>query len=109
MRILRWISRWWDRIGPRRKLILVDGDSPPDRIRSRDLYLARDDGEDWSVAMKCPCGCGERLELMLAPEVRPHWSVRSEPDAPPTLHPSVWRKTGCKSHFWVRDGRVIWC
>ncbi|HBM13265.1 MAG TPA: hypothetical protein DD390_11275 [Rhodospirillaceae bacterium] len=109
MRIFRWLSRWWDRNGPKRKLILVDGDSPPEIIRSRNLYLAKDDGEDWSVAMRCPCGCGDRLELMLATEARPHWSVRSKPNAPPTLQPSVWRKAGCKSHFWVRDGRIVWC
>jgi hypothetical protein len=27
----------------------------------------------------------------------------------PTLRPSVWLRTGCRSHFWIRDGRVEWC
>ncbi|MDM9644782.1 DUF6527 family protein [Rhizobium sp. S163] len=27
----------------------------------------------------------------------------------PTLHPSVWRNSGCRSHFWVRRGRIAWC
>ncbi|WP_425373246.1 DUF6527 family protein, partial [Klebsiella pneumoniae] len=27
----------------------------------------------------------------------------------PTLYPSIWRTTGCRSHFWVRIGRIHWC
>ncbi|MGO9953726.1 MAG: DUF6527 family protein, partial [Dissulfurispiraceae bacterium] len=23
--------------------------------------------------------------------------------------PSVWRKTGCRSHFFIIKGRVKWC
>jgi hypothetical protein len=26
-----------------------------------------------------------------------------------TLSPSVWRTTGCRSHFIFRRGRVVWC
>ncbi|WP_425525696.1 DUF6527 family protein [Xanthomonas campestris] len=57
--------------------------------------------------MMCPCGCGEVIELSLSPESRNFWKLAVEAGRP-TLHPSVWRKTGCGSHFWVRRGRVQW-
>jgi len=25
-----------------------------------------------------------------------------------SLHPSIDRTVGCKSHFWVRKGKIIW-
>jgi len=27
----------------------------------------------------------------------------------PSLKPSIWLQGGCRSHFWVRRGRVEWC
>ncbi len=30
-------------------------------------------------------------------------------DGAATLLPSVWRTTGCKSHFIIYKGRLIWC
>ncbi|WP_366809845.1 DUF6527 family protein [Sphingomonas sp.] len=75
----------------------------------RDLVVARHDQEDWSVGLRCPCGCGETIELMLLPEVRPRWSLTLDQLDRPSLSPSVWRRTGCRSHFWLRCGRVTWC
>jgi hypothetical protein len=109
MTVWFWVRSLWQRYGTRRKLIIVDGDTPPNPIPSRHVFLCRDDGDDWSVAMRCPCGCGDDLELMLLKEAKPNWSLKSEDDKPPTLRPSVWRKTGCKAHFWLRDGHIHWC
>lgn len=109
MNLFRWFRRLWDKHGPVRKLRVVDGDTLPSILPSRDLVLTRDDGDDWSVGMRCPCGCGETIELMIIPEARPRWSVSADSAQRPTLHPSVWRKTGCRSHFWVRGGRIVWC
>jgi len=69
MRIGFWLRSLWQRHGPKRRLIVVEGDTPPAPIPSRHVYLCRDDGDDWSVAMRCPCGCGDDLELMLLKEV----------------------------------------
>ncbi|MFX8036043.1 DUF6527 family protein [Acinetobacter baumannii] len=27
----------------------------------------------------------------------------------PTLSPSIWRSKGCRSHFFVREGLIVWC
>lgn len=94
---------------PARRLRVTAGDSLPSQLPWRDLVLARDDREDWCVGMRCPCGCGDPIELMLIREVNPRWSMSLDGDSRPTLHPSVWRKTGCRSHFWLRNGRVQWC
>lgn len=98
-------ARWM----PARRLRVTEGDSLPAKLPWRDLILARDDGEDWCVGMRCPCGCGDPIELMLIREVKPRWTMKIDTSGRPTLHPSVWRKTGCCSHFWLRDGRVQWC
>ncbi|UGA43030.1 hypothetical protein HU230_0032875 [Bradyrhizobium quebecense] len=104
---------WWRRLvaalAPRRKLKIVDGDMLPEKLPLWTLVIARDDGEDWSVGMRCPCGCGERLEMMLLREVKPRWDVSVDSRGHISLHPSVWQREGCKSHFWVRSGKIIWC
>lgn len=71
--------------------------------------LAREDGEDWCVGMRCPCGCGYVIELLVVAEARPRWDVKVDANGLPTLTPSVWLQKGCRSHFWIREGRTIWC
>lgn len=109
MRFPFWLRKLWQRHGPKRHLIVIDGDAPPDQISTRHVYLCRDDGENWSVAMCCPCGCGDKLELMLLKEAAPNWTLKTEDQDPPTLHPSIWRQSGCGAHFWLRDGHIRWC
>ncbi len=63
----------------------------------------------WSVALLCPCGCGEALHMSLHDDSRPRWRIRDHRDGTVTLFPSVWRTVGCRSHFFLRRGRVEWC
>ncbi|MDV4160576.1 DUF6527 family protein [Rhizobium leguminosarum] len=109
MKILTWFRRLRDRYGPARGIQVVEGDTLPPILPVRDLVLARDDGDDWSVGLRCPCGCGDTIELMVLEDARPRWDVAVDQVGRPTLHPSVWRKAGCRSHFWVRHGRILWC
>jgi hypothetical protein len=99
----------WEAITPRRALRVVEGDSLPAKLPYRNLVLAREDGEDWCVGLRCPCGCGQRLEMMLLKSVKPRWDVTLDLRGRVTLHPSVWLRTGCRSHFWIRAGKVVWC
>lgn len=105
--------RFWHWLFPKKEkpriVEIIEADTPPEQIDGRDLILAREDGEDWAVAFLCPCGCREKLELALIPEVSPSWRLKINDEGLPTLHPSVWRKTGCRSHFWVREGLITWC
>lgn len=109
MRIPLWILRLWSWVAPSRKVVIVRGDTPPDIIPNRNLFLAREGKEDWAVAFMCPCGCGDRLELLLVPEVKPRWSMVVHDNRTATLYPSVWRTSNCRSHFWIKKGKVVWC
>lgn len=104
---------WWRRLvatlTPRRSLKVVDGDTLPKKLPLWTLVMARDDGDDWSVGMRCPCGCGQRLEMMVLKEVKPRWDVSMDSHGYVSLHPSVWLREGCRSHFWIRSGKIVWC
>lgn len=105
--------RFWHWLFPKKEkprvVEIIQADTPPELIRDRNLVLAREYNEDWAVAFLCPCGCNERLELALISDVNPSWTLKVDNNGRPTLHPSVWRKTGCLSHFWVREGLIVWC
>lgn len=104
---------WWRRIvaalTPRRSLVVVEGDMLPDKLPLWNLIVARDGDEDWSVGLRCPCGCGERLEMMLLNEVKPRWDISVDLRGRISLHPSIWVREGCRSHFWVKAGKIVWC
>lgn len=106
---MRWLKNLGERLSSRRRLVVHNDDSLPAKMPRRDLVVARDGDEDWAAGMICPCGCGDVLELMLIPEARPSWRLIVDGKKRPSLQPSVWRDTGCRSHFWVRQGRVHWC
>ncbi|WP_414144281.1 DUF6527 family protein [Burkholderia territorii] len=57
---------------------------------------------------RCPCPCSETITLSLQKVHKPHWNLQATIDGRGTLYPSVWRTQGCRSHFWIRDGRVYW-
>lgn len=99
------LTEWW--AGPR-KVIEVQGELPPDQLPPRDLVLLREGGEVWSVMMRCPCGCGQPVELPLIREACPRWSLSVDKSGYATLAPSVWRREGCRAHFFVRGGKVVW-
>lgn len=107
--LMQWLHRVWSQYGPSRQLIVVHGDEAPDHIPNRHVYLARENEEDWLVAFRCPCGCGDRLELMLLKDIRPRWDITTDSKNRPTLSPSVHRTTRCQSHFFLRNGRTVWC
>ncbi|MEW8441568.1 MAG: DUF6527 family protein [Candidatus Thiodiazotropha taylori] len=69
--------------------------------------LAEEGGVTWAVAFKCPCGCGDSISLNLIGR-RPRWSAQIDASGKMTVHPSIWRTSGCTSHFWIRQGCIHW-
>lgn len=65
-------------------------------------------GVDRSLTMVCPDGCGETLTINLDRRTGPAWRLYIE-GQDVSLFPSVWRHTGCCSHFIVWRSRVYWC
>jgi hypothetical protein len=66
------------------------------------LYVAEKYG---AAAHLCPCGCGTKVRTPLTPA---DWSL-SQDEGGPSLHPSVgnWQRP-CRSHYWIRNGEVLW-
>ncbi len=53
----------------------------------------------------CPCGCGDVVSLNLDPRAGPRWSLTVR-GSRVTVRPSIWRETGCGSHFIIWESRV---
>ena len=110
---MRLIARLWSWVkglfgGGPAPFTTIRVEEPPEVLRSRTVYLLGEGEHIWSVAMLCPCGCGEQIQLSTL-DSRPRWSVEIEGDGSVTLSPSVWRTVGCRSHFFLRSGLVLWC
>lgn len=61
-----------------------------------------------SMVMSCPDGCGEILSVNLDARAGKAWRYyKSGNDV--SLFPSVWRDTGCESHFILWRSRLYWC
>ncbi len=61
----------------------------------------------WYAFLKCPCGCNENIMLNLMNDAKPCWSI-SIKKGNFSISPSVWRTVNCKSHFWLRNGKIVW-
>jgi hypothetical protein len=109
MRRPLWIRKLIAAVTPRRYARYIEGDTLPEKLPLFDVIVAREDNENWSVGLTCPCGCGQRLEMMLLKGVKPRWDISTDAQGRVSLKPSVWVRVGCRSHFWLRNGRIIWC
>ena len=108
MNLFQAFGRWFRLfLEPKKQYGYEVVEDPPDQLDSNIVYLIADGGAPWSAAFMCPCGCKERISLSLIPRDRPSWRAVTNKDGI-TLHPSVWRKKGCMSHFFIRAGRVLW-
>lgn len=66
------------------------------------LYVS----EKFRIAMHlCPCGCGTKIKTPIGPT---EWSVKETQNGP-SLRPSIgnWQ-IPCQSHYWIREGRILW-
>jgi hypothetical protein len=61
-----------------------------------------------SVVMACPDGCGELLTINLDGRAGKAWRYYDR-GGDVSLFPSVWRDSGCESHFILWRSRIHWC
>lgn len=80
----------------------------PDTLEPRRLYLVGQQSMPWSAALVCPCGCGATIQLSLVAGDTPSWLAKRHFSGSVSLHPSIWRQTGCRSHFFLCRGRIVW-
>jgi|HubBroStandDraft_2_1064218.scaffolds.fasta_scaffold736927_1 hypothetical protein len=61
-----------------------------------------------SLVMACPDGCGDTLTINLDPRTAKAWRFYRKRNQV-SIYPSVWRDTGCLSHFIVWNHQILWC
>src|SRR5690348_14313122 len=104
-RLLDRVRYWfWDEPKPYRWLEVHD---PPDNPAANIVYVVGEHGHLWSAEFVCPCGCAAHIRLSLHHDGRPRWSATLHENGFVSLHPSVWRRVGCRAHFSIRNGRIV--
>lgn len=91
-----------------RRYELVYADEVPESVGPHTIIAVGEGVHLWYAVFACPCGCGELVQLSLLPDERPRWRLTVDGTVP-TLSPSIWRRRGCRSHFFLRNGLVLWC
>ena len=102
IKILRKLA-WW--LNPTYKNVFVP--DPPEALVNKTVYIVGHTGNAWMLSFKCPCGCKNPVQLNLLKEANPRWKFRII-DNKIDIVPSIWRTEGCKSHFILRRGKIIW-
>jgi hypothetical protein len=109
MKWIRRLSSWFRTLlDSKVSYTHVWSEDPPDEPKQGFVYLIGDRPTPWSAAFICPCGCKELISLSLVPRDSPRWRYHVSAQDPISLSPSIWRTKGCKSHFFIKNGRVLW-
>jgi Family of unknown function (DUF6527) len=80
----------------------------PDVLKTKTAYFVGNKGYYWQVVFVCPCGCKKNLHMNLNSDYEPYWKYVIEKNDSVTLSPSVHRIVGCKSHFFLKKGKINW-
>ncbi|MDN3582099.1 DUF6527 family protein [Mucilaginibacter flavus] len=83
-------------------------DDVPDQLRSGTVYLVGNAGYYWQTVMLCPCGCSKVLYMNLMDDYNPYWKYKIVGKTI-SLSPSIDRTVGCRSHFFLTYGKIVWC
>jgi len=59
------------------------------------------------LLLSCPCGCGEQYPVNLDPSAGPAWRLYRSCDKGLSLFPSIWRQSGCYSHFIIWRDKIL--
>jgi hypothetical protein len=59
------------------------------------------------LLLSCPCGCGEDFAINLDARAGQAWRLYGNVRAGLSLFPSVWRESGCGSHFIIWRDRIL--
>lgn len=85
------------------------------RSRSEALGLLKSPGDAvliererprW-LLISCPCGCGDEFPINLDPRAGPAWRLYKNSRTGLSLFPSVWRESGCCSHYVIWRNRIL--
>jgi hypothetical protein len=71
-------------------------------------YVIVDRGVPRSVVMLCPDGCGDVITLNLDKRFGRAWGIYGDRKRL-SMYPSIWRDNGCRAHFILWAGKILWC
>lgn len=81
----------------------------PEKPEEHIIYISKEEGKLTYLLMRCPCGCGDQIELSLIENLSPCWQVVFHWNGTLSITPSIWRRKKCKSHFFYQKGQIKWC
>ena len=90
----------------RKRYRIINLDDYPETVDDREIYVV---GDLQKPQFLCPCGCGQKIELNVNPESRPCWAIRWHVTGTLSFSPSINRNVGCRSHFYLKNSKVLWC
>lgn len=81
----------------------------PQEIADGMVIVVQDGPRQKWACLRCPGGCGEKLQLSLHPSRHPRWTLTVDWLHRPSTTPSVRQLNACRCHFWIEKGMVVWC
>lgn len=107
---MRWyrkiVAKFAEWLQPEHKYFFVD--DLPEHVDEKAIYIVGDKEHPWLIAFNCPCGCNNVIQLNLLKDADPCWKFKVTKKKKINISPSVWRNTGCKSHFFVHKSKIDW-
>lgn len=90
------------------KVEIIPENPNPENLKKNIVYIVGGKRYVKWAYMKCPCGCNEPIMLSLDKNSFPSWSVKQDKLGRATISPSINKLDGCRSHFLVKNGKLIW-
>lgn len=111
MKIFRNIFKWFrlrykEITAKRYRSIAVS--EYPKHVNKNTIYIVSEGHFPDTIIFKCPCGCHADIYLNLLKDTRPNWDFDLNNKGRISIFPSIWRKVGCRSHFLIREGKIVW-
>lgn len=82
-------------------------ETPQGAPPSGTMWVFMEGDKPEAVNFLCPCGCGSECYTPLGLNHPRKWEYEKGPNGP-TLKPSIRYTGGCKSHFNITNGKVVW-
>ena len=97
------------RKGHYKSVLFVENHSKAsEALKKKDALVVVQRGRPRWLKMRCPCGCGEIISLNLDRAAGENWHLVMQ-DGKLGLFPSVWRDSGCQSHFILWRNVAYFC
>lgn len=90
------------------KVEIIPDNPNPDNLKKDIIYVVGEKRFVKWAYMRCPCGCNDSIMLSLDKNNFPSWSVKQDKLGRATISPSINKMDGCRSHFLIKKGKLIW-